>query len=119
MNVLSVSVYSCWRLFIYEKSITTIMNKTDLINEVAFKMGVPRYQSLKFINTFQVVLADAMKEDNAIALQGFGTFSPWKQTERVGRNPRKGTACIIPPRTSVKFKPGKLLLHTLNSEPDK
>ena len=95
------------------------MNKTDLINEVACKRGVPRYQSLKFINTFQVVLADAMKEDNTIALQGFGTVSPWKQTERVGRNPRKGTACIIPPRTSVKFKPGKLLLHTLNSEPDK
>lgn len=50
------------------------MNKTDLINEVAFKMGVPRYQSLKFINTFEAVLADAIRGDNPLMLQGFGTF---------------------------------------------
>ena len=95
------------------------MNKTDLINEVAFKMGVPRYQSLKFINTFEAVLADAIRGDNSLMLQGFGTFSPWKQTERVGRTPRAGTTCVIRPRTSVKFKPGKQLLQTLNSAPDK
>lgn len=50
------------------------MNKTDLINEVAFKMGVPRYQSLKFINTFQVVLADAMKRIILLHCKGSALF---------------------------------------------
>lgn len=43
-------------------------------------------------------------------LQGFGIFTPWLQKERIDRNPRAGIACAIPARTSVKFKPRKVLL---------
>ena len=92
------------------------MNKTDLVNEVAVKMGIPQYQCRRFLNTFQEVLAEMLKTDNPIALQGFGTFEPWAQTERLGRNPRTGAPCRIKPRTSVKFKPGKFLLETLNTQ---
>lgn len=47
-------------------------------------------------------------------LQGFGTFSSWKQAERLGRNPRTGISVLIKSRTSVKFRPGKDLLRLLN-----
>ena len=53
---------------------------------------------------------------------GFGSFTLWKQTARPARNPRENTVCMIAPRNSVKFKPGKFLLEHLNpqnEEPDK
>lgn len=93
------------------------MNKADLVIELAAKMHITQSQSRKFLNTFQEVLAEAIKRDTPVVLQGFGTFTPWKQTERDGRNPRTGIPCKIPPRTSVKFKPGKFLLETLNPPP--
>ena len=91
------------------------MNKADLVNELAEKMQITQSQSRQFLNTFQVVLAEAIKRDSPVMLQGFGTFTPWVQTEREGRNPRTGITCVIPARTSVKFKPGKFLLKELNS----
>lgn len=90
------------------------MNKSDLVNELAAKLNIPQYQSRHFLDTFQEVLTEMLKRD-PIILQGFGTFEPWEQKERPGRNPRTGLPCVIAPRTSVKFKPGKFLLKALNS----
>lgn len=91
------------------------MNKTDLVNELAAKMNIPQYQSRQFVAAFQEILADTLRRDTPVMIQGFGVFEPWAQTERLGRNPRTGIPCMIAPRTSVKFKPGKFLLRTLNS----
>lgn len=35
------------------------MNKTDLVNALAEKMGIPQYKSRQFLNAFQ----DVLKED--------------------------------------------------------
>ena len=58
---------------------------------------------------------EALESDGSLMLLGFGTFSAWEQTERIGRNPRNGVAYMIRARRSVKFKPGKLLLKRLNA----
>ena len=90
------------------------MNKADLVNELAAKLNIPQYQSRLFLKAFQEVLTETLKR-GPIVLQGFGTFEPWNQKERQGRNPRTGVTCMIAPRKSVKFKPGKFLLRDLNS----
>lgn len=91
------------------------MNKTTLAQQVAGKMSVTQRDSLRFINTLQEIVADELQRNGGVMLQGFGSFSPWEQTERTGRNPRTGVTCTIRPRISVKFKPGKDLLKILNS----
>ena len=90
------------------------MNKAELVNELAVKMNITQEQSRKFVNVFQEVLTEAFKQNVRVMLQGFGSFTSWKQNEREGRNPRTGISCMIPARTSVKFKPGKFLLEELN-----
>ena len=93
------------------------MNKTELVEALASKMEMPQYKVRDFINQFQVVLEEELVKDNGgIVLQGFGSFSLWKQTARMGRNPRTGSECLIQPCNSVKFKPGKFLLNALNDE---
>lgn len=93
------------------------MNKSELVEALASRMKMPQYKIRDFINNFQIVFEEELqKEDNAIVLQGFGTFTLWKQTARPGRNPRTGCECPIRARNSVKFKPGKFLLNALNEE---
>ena len=90
------------------------MNKSDLTREIAEKMSISQKESLRFINIFEDVMASDLLRDGSSMLQGFGTFSSWKQAERLGRNPRTGISVLIKSRTSVKFRPGKDLLRLLN-----
>lgn len=95
------------------------MNKHDLIIALSERLSLPQTECLRIVNAWQQVLEERLVENDRIILQGFGTFSPWVQVERDGRNPRTGEPCVIAPRISVKFKPGKYLLQALNAEEDK
>lgn len=92
------------------------MNKKELSRKVAEKMSVPGDLSMQFINAFQEVVGDELERNEHVQLLGFGTFFPWPQTERAGRNPRTGKECMIRFRVSVKFRPGRSLLGKLNSD---
>lgn len=91
------------------------MNKTELAKCLAERMSITQTSSISFLNTLEEVLTGELLRNGTVMLQGFGSFTPWEQTERPGRNPRTGAPCAIRARTSVKFKPGKNLLEVLNT----
>lgn len=92
------------------------MNKIELAREVASRMSVTVTQTLCFIDTMNEVISESITHDEPVLLQNFGHYTPWKQAERMGRNPRTGKDCTIPKRVSVKFKPGKGLIEKINKE---
>ena len=51
-------------------------------------------------------IADALKNDDKVALVGFGTFSVTEKAARTGINPRTKEKIEIPARKVVKFKAG-------------
>lgn len=91
------------------------MNKTEIVNTLAERLSLPKSECYRFLQAWQALMTERLSGSDSIILQGFGTFHPWSQTERKGRNPRTGETCLIRPRCSVKFKPGKILLEKLNS----
>lgn len=90
------------------------MNKSDLVTSLAAELKIPVNRSRKFVDAFTELVGDRLQQGESIVLQGFGTLELWHQTAREGRNPKTGTPCLIPQRTSAKFKPGKFLLEKLN-----
>lgn len=90
------------------------MNKTELSKHISLRMSVKQVEALRFLQTFEEVVEEVLKAEENIIFQNFGTFSLWQQTERQGRNPKTGEPVIIKARKSIKFKPGKHLLDTLN-----
>ena len=88
------------------------MNRRELVKTLADKMSVTQAEAMRFVQAWEETTTEALE-------LGFGTLSAWKQTERIGRNPRNGVAYIIRARKSVKFKPGKLLLKRLNASSSK
>ncbi|WP_455637603.1 HU family DNA-binding protein [Parabacteroides sp.] len=95
------------------------MNKHDLIVALSEHLSLTQEQCLNFVNVWERIVTEELCADRRIILQGFGSFSTWSQTPRMGRNPRTGEPCHIEARISVKFKPGKYLLDSLNKEMSK
>lgn len=87
-----------------------------MVKELSSRLDCTQSECLHIINTWQEIISDNLSQGNNIVLQGFGSFTYWQQTERLARNPRTGTPCMISSRVSVKFKPGKFLLQCLNKK---
>ena len=90
------------------------MNKTEFAKKVAERLALPQRDILEIMKKMDEVFIEAIREDEYLIYQGFGTFSLWQQSAREGRNPRTGKPAAIPARNSLKFKPGKKLLELLN-----
>lgn len=91
------------------------MNKAELLHKLSGRLNIPQRECGRYLNNLLDILGDELESGNSLVLQGFGTFTRWEQTARLGRNPRTGKDVPILPRNSVKFKPGKFLLKKLNN----
>lgn len=92
------------------------MNKNELIRELQKTRGGTLSDSKAFLETFMSIVTKELESDHEVCLQGFGTLRAWHQAGRAARNPRTGTPVMLAPRVSVKFRPGKFLLDTLNEK---
>lgn len=90
------------------------MNRGELIQSLTEETGLSQKTVRTVVNALPNVMTKHLKDGNTITMKGFGSFTPWKQSERMARNPKTGKEVMIAPRTSVKFKAGSDLLKELN-----
>ncbi len=81
------------------------MNKTDLVNEIAAKAGLNKVAAKAALDATLESIAQALANDDKVALIGFGTFQIVEKDARTGINPRTKEKIQIPARKVVKFKP--------------
>jgi len=92
------------------------MNKVELAEKVAEKIGVTKKQAEDMLNAFEEVVTSTLKDGNEVTLTGFGTFMAKKREARMGVNPQKpGEKIHIPAVIVPKFKAGKSLKDALKS----
>ena len=89
------------------------MNKTQLISDVASKIGLPKTDVERVVNAFFEVVGDALINGVKVQFIGFGSFEPTVRAARTCRNPKDGTLMTIPETKTVKFKVGKILKEAL------
>ena len=90
------------------------MNKTELVDAISRDSGLTKSDSDKDVNAFVKVVEAALKKGDDVSLVGFGSFSVKATASRSGRNFKTGKTIEIPPRKSVRFKPGKNLKDCVN-----
>lgn len=81
------------------------MNRTDLMNEIAAKAGINKATAKAALDATLESIAQALANEDKVALIGFGTFSIVEKDARTGINPRTKEKIEIPARKVVKFKP--------------
>jgi nucleoid DNA-binding protein len=89
------------------------MNKGDLVNEVAKVVGTKK-AAQEAVECVLDSITQALKENEVVALVGFGTFKVSNRKARTGRNPQTGQEIKIRAKNVPKFTPGKDLKDAVN-----
>jgi len=93
------------------------MNKADLIDKIAEKVGIPKKQAEEVIDAFEEITTSTLQEGGEVTLTGFGTFMAKQRSARMGVNPQNPTEKIQIPAVIVpKFKSGKALKDALKKQ---
>ncbi|MFI8462031.1 HU family DNA-binding protein [Kitasatospora sp. NPDC085464] len=82
------------------------MNKRQLSEEVARRMGVPLAVGNEAVTAVLDAIVRAVVAGEAVTLYGLGTFTRRAQAARMARNPQTGGRVAVPARHRVHFTPG-------------
>ena len=91
------------------------MNKTDLINVVNAETKVAKKDVDAVISATIKAITEALKQDDKVALIGFGTFEVKATAAREGRNPKTGETIAIPASKKPVFSASKVLKDEVNA----
>ena len=90
------------------------MNKQDFIKAIAAKADITQKDAGVYFEAMSEVVFESLKQNDKIALVGFGTFGVSGRAARVGRNPQTGEEVQIAARNAVSFKAGAGLKDAVN-----
>ncbi|MDA8712017.1 HU family DNA-binding protein [Alphaproteobacteria bacterium] len=91
-----------------------LMNKNDLISQVADDSGLSKADATKAVDAVLDNIAGSLSNGGEVRLVGFGTFSVTHRKATTGRNPRTGESIQIKASNQPKFKAGKALKDAVN-----
>ena len=87
------------------------MTKAEVVSKIASKTGVEKATTLAIVESFMSEIMNAVSENEAVFLRGFGTFKAKKRAKKTGRNIKKNTTIIIPEHHIPSFKPAKIFVQ--------
>ena len=91
------------------------MTKTELIAQIAEKLGVSKKLAGEMVNAFTETVMAGVKKDGEVRIQGFGTYKVSHRKAREGVNPQDTSKKIhIPARNVVGFKVGTEFKKAVN-----
>lgn len=86
------------------------MNKTELIDQIAERTGVPKKDVGAVIDGLFIEVSQVVaKGDEKVTIPGFISFEQVNRKARKGFNPQSGEPITIPESTAVKVTAGNKL----------
>jgi len=84
------------------------MNKSDLIEQLAAKLGITNSESERYVNALVAMIYEKLNSGDKVNISGFGQFSISHRAPRTGVNPRNPSQkIVIPELNTPKFKAGE------------
>ena len=90
------------------------MNKAELIDHIAEAADLSKASATRALEATLDGITSSLKQQEPVALVGFGTFLVRERAARKGRNPQTKEEIDIPAASVPAFKPGKALKDALN-----
>ena len=91
------------------------MNKTELVNVVSAETNIAKKDVDAVVSATIKAITEALKENDKVALLGFGTFEVKATAEREGRNPKTGETITIAAAKKPVFTASKVLKDEVNA----
>lgn len=83
------------------------MRKSDLVNQISEKTGIPKVDVLVTLETMFKEVKTQLTMGQNIYIRGFGSFITKRRAAKIGRNIKRNTAVEIPEHYIPSFKPAK------------
>ncbi|MDX9745215.1 MAG: integration host factor subunit alpha [Syntrophales bacterium] len=90
------------------------MTKIDIIQDVYEKLGIPKKDSARIVESVFELMKDSLAKGEKIKISGFGNFAVKEKKARRGRNPQTGEEISISARKVLTFKSSQVLRRALN-----
>jgi len=85
------------------------MNKSELVEQVADRAGLPRGQAAGAVDAALAAIEAELAGGGEVMITGFGRFSVTERAARQARNPRTGESIDVPAGRAPRFSPGTQL----------
>jgi Bacterial nucleoid DNA-binding protein len=95
------------------------MTKSDLINQIFEKVGLPKKEIQNIVETVFETMKQALAEEEIVKISGFGVFTVRKKGSRIGRNPKTMQTVEIKPRRVVSFRVSEQLKEKVQKSSEK
>jgi DNA-binding protein HU-beta len=92
------------------------MNKSELIDKIAEKADLKKAEAGAALDATLDAIKEALTEGEKVTLVGFCTFDTAYRAARTGVNPSTGKKVEISDKVTVKFKAGKVLSDSVNTD---
>ena len=84
------------------------VTKKHLVHSISQEKGIHPNDVRHVIQAFLDKMTEYLSQGDRLEFRDFGVFEVVHRKQKVGRNPKKAAVpIIIPPRSAVKFTPGK------------
>ncbi len=84
------------------------MTKRDIVVAISSETQLVQQDVAKVVQRTLEIIREAVSHGKTVELRNFGVFEVKVRKARIGRNPNAPEKDVrIPPRSVVKFKPGK------------
>ncbi|MDA3616068.1 HU family DNA-binding protein [Polluticaenibacter yanchengensis] len=91
------------------------MRKSDLINRIAEKTGIPKVDVLVTLEAMFKEVKQSLVDGENIYVRGFGSFITKKRAAKIGRNIKRNLAVEIPEHYIPAFKPAKEFVNDVKA----
>lgn len=86
------------------------MNKSDLIKEVALRLGSTNVATQRSVDAIFQCIAETLSNGESIVIQGFGSLTIHERKARIGVNPVTRERLEIKAKKIVKYIPSKNII---------
>ena len=80
------------------------VTRADIAEALYQELGFSHADAFKLIDKTLKLITEAFGRGEEVKIARFASFIPHKKAQRMGRNPKTGTAHVITPRTVLSFK---------------
>ena len=90
------------------------LTKADIVDSIYEKSNRNRAELKTIVESLLSIMKQAVKNDHALLISGFGKFEAYDKKARKGRNPQTDETITLPPRKVVVFRLSRKFRSELN-----
>ena len=85
------------------------MTKRNLVRSIAEELNRTEIETKPIVQKTLDAIINVLAEEGRVELRNFGVFTVKKRKPRQARNPRTGEKVMVGERSTVTFKPGRVV----------